>query len=431
LSWEPEELVSRESILESSARAHDWLEAGFTSTPYRFRIDVAGLPWDVGGAVYEPRSGELATGPDGRKVGVFLIHGGGGDHRSFDTMAKLLAAGKSYKVVTITYPGNLYLRNQTHDWPGDTMEPDGRVRTPMWAEEEDITPDQFDLVTDASDDVFRAKYGTLFFIRAHEGTRLYDRLASWPWAYEEAFKEACRRHLPEGEFSVYISGASTGGPFAHMSLQRIPNVVGLLGAETSNFGFLCSKMLGQGWPYPFYQMTVRTWRDVARYAGPEAGPEGCWRLPWLIEEVFERHQAMLHLPLLKAQHLVQFCAVDQFRAAGEVTGRRLGLGAAEVTALGERFAGYPFPLPGDSPRVPPLLYSIMSNSRDHTYQRYSEILLPEVAKFDPAPKARIVRFAVGIHSYQKPLEGLPFGTAPAVADLWSTAIDNGYYLSHS
>jgi hypothetical protein len=430
MNWEPPPDVSNEIIAAASARAEAaGTQDDCSAEEYVFRIEVAGLPWDIAGAVYEPRSGEIPIGPDGRKVGAFLIHGGGGDHRGFNTMARLLARMHSMRVVTISYPGNVYLKNDTHDWPGDTLNADGTVRTPMWAADEQIGPDQYEVVQDNHDPIFRAKYGTLFFARAHEGTRFYDRLAAWPWAYEQAFQEACRRFLPDPEYSIYASGVSTGGPFAHLCLQRIPNIVGLVGAESSPFGAIFSKMLNQGWPYEFNMMTVRTWRDVARYAGPEAGAEGARRLPWLMEEVFERHAAMLHTPLMKVQHLVQFAAVDQLRAAAQATGKRLGMNDEETAALADRFAGYPFPMQGDDVKpVPPLLYTIMANSRDHTYERYSGQLLPELAKLSPAPKARIVRFAQGIHQYQRSQPGLPWGNAPAVAELWNEAIMKGYYL---
>jgi len=431
--WNPPSEVSVEQIEAASRAAVERADEPISVEQYLFTIESLGLEWDVGGAVYQPR-GAVTTGPDGRPVGVFLIHGGGGDHRGFDTMARLLARQKGYRVVTVTYPGNLYLgpdhgAADPYDWPGDTFGPDGAIRTPMWRRGEVIDSGQYDLVEEVGDDVFRAKYGTLMFLRAKPGTRFHDRLAAWPGAYEDAFVAACARFLPADTYSIYASGVSTGGPFAHMLLQRVPNIVGLVGAESSPYGAIFSRMLGQGWPYDFDMMTIRTWRDVARYAGPEAGPEAYRRLPWLMEEVFEKHRSMTHRPLLKAQHLVQFAAVDALEHAAQATARRLGLDEAGTKELVDRFTGYPFPLGEGARPVPPLLYCIMANSRDHTYQRYSEILLPALAELDPAPKASIVRFAVGVHSYQQPLGDLPFGTAPAVADVWADAISGGYYLT--
>src|SRR5690606_28597935 len=131
MTWVPPKRVTVEQIEESSRAAVARDDVPVDVEEYLFRIESLGLQWDVGGAVYQPRSA-VATGADGRPVGVFLIHGGGGDHRGFDTMARLLARTKGYRVVTITYPGNLYLGGDGYDWPGDTFGDDGAIRTPMW-----------------------------------------------------------------------------------------------------------------------------------------------------------------------------------------------------------------------------------------------------------------------------------------------------------
>ena len=60
-----------------------------------------------------------------------------------------------------------------------------------------------------------------------------------------------------------------------MLLQRVENVVGLIGTESSPFGAIFSEMLEHDrGTIPFNYLTVRTWRDIARYAAPEAGPGG-------------------------------------------------------------------------------------------------------------------------------------------------------------
>jgi alpha-beta hydrolase superfamily lysophospholipase len=51
-------------------------------------------------------------------------------------------------------------------------------------------------------------------------------MAAWPVAFEEAIKETARRHLPQGDFSIYIHGHSTGGPFAMTATQRVANIAG-------------------------------------------------------------------------------------------------------------------------------------------------------------------------------------------------------------
>jgi hypothetical protein len=425
--WEPPSTVSREEILEISAGYERATPADVEVTERVYEVDALGLPWDVAGNVYTPSDGDVARGADGREVGIFVLHGGGADHREFDGFARLLAGHKRFKVATMTYPGHFWFEGD-HVWPGDTVEPDGAVRVPRYTRDEVIGQDEFELVTDASDEKNRAKYGTLFFLKAREGSRLYDRLASWPGAYEQAIATVMGENFPEESFSVYASGHSTGGPMTHMMLQRVPNVVGLVGAESSPYGAIFSKMLDQPWDYPFNWCTVRTWRDVARYAGAEAGPEGCRRLPWLMEEVFEKWDEWRKQSGLKAQQLIQFAAVGALEQGALATAKRLGMSQAATDELVDKFTGYPFPLQGEGLRpVPPLLYLINKYSRDHTYEVYSKVLMPELAKIDPAPKARIVRLEEGTHFYYEPEEGLPFGVAPAIADIWERAIANGYY----
>ena len=64
-------------------------------------------------------------------------------------------------------------------------------------------------------------------------------MAAWPAAFEEGMIEACRRHFPANEFSVYGQGHSTGGPFICMLSQRIPNMAGVCATENSPFGYIC------------------------------------------------------------------------------------------------------------------------------------------------------------------------------------------------
>ena len=206
-AWEPPAEVGRDELIRISDEVLGRPDLPITVREDVFRIRVAELDWDIGGMVYEPTDpARIRVGADGNKVGIFLLHGGGGDHRGKDAAARFLATKFGYKVATMTYPGHLYLLDPSRDWPGDTINPDGTARTPLWKIDEPITPDQYELVQDRSDPKLRAKYGTLFFLRAREGTDFYWRMASWPWAFEEAMKEVCRRNFPVGEFSVYAHG---------------------------------------------------------------------------------------------------------------------------------------------------------------------------------------------------------------------------------
>jgi hypothetical protein len=55
------------------------------------------------------------------------------------------------------------------------------------------------------------------------------------------------------------------------------------------------------------------------------------------------------------------------------------------------------------------------------------VLLPALAAMSPPPKVRLVLFGAGVHGYMKPEPDLPRGIGPAVANLWHTAITEGYY----
>src|SRR3954462_388256 len=135
-------------------------------------------------------------------------------------------------------------------------------------------------------------------------------MGSCPLAFEEGMKEACRRHFPVGEFSIYVHGHSTGGPYVSMLSQRVTNIVGVIAIENSTFGFINEKKhqwgghvgkiesfaavaakSAESWKDPFNDLYIRTWRDLARYCVSEAFgqevPQMGMRLPWLMEDIFE------------------------------------------------------------------------------------------------------------------------------------------------
>ncbi|MGH2355670.1 MAG: hypothetical protein ACRDJN_29030 [Chloroflexota bacterium] len=430
-TWDPPTEITRDQIVRGSEEILGRPDLPLTVTDDVFRLRVLELDWDIGGQVYQPEEpARIPTGADGKRVGVFLLHGGAGDHRGKDRMARFLAGRLGYKVATMTYPGKLYLLDPSRDWPGDTINPDGTARTPLWQIERPITPDQYELVQDRSNPVFRAKWGAMFFLKAKEGTEFYDRMAAWPLAYEEAMKAVCARNFPPAEFSIYAHGHSTGGPFVHMLLQRVDNIAGLIGMESSPFGSIFSQMLGMKWEYSFNYLTIRTWRHIAKYAGVEAGPEGMWRLPWIMEDVLEAWDRAKSQPQFKAEYIVTYGATEPLAAAARATARRLELGDQETADLIERFTGYARELSGPGVRpVPPLLYGIAQGSRDHTAERYETVVLPTIAAMTPPPKATLVQFQGGVHGYERAEADLPRGLLPAVVKLWDDAIGGGYYLA--
>jgi hypothetical protein len=181
-AWNPPREISRVQIVSSSDEVLGRPDFPIVDREDIFRIRVLGLDWDIGGKVYEPADpSRIPTGADGKKVGVFLQHGGGGDHRSQEPMARLLAGKFGYKVASMTYPGHLYLLDPSRDWPGDTINPDGTARTPLWQIDRPTSADEYELVQDRSNPVFRAKYGTLFFLKAKGGPSftIASRLGRW------------------------------------------------------------------------------------------------------------------------------------------------------------------------------------------------------------------------------------------------------------
>ncbi len=438
-SWEPPAEMSREQIVAASTALLARPDLPITVTEDVFRLRVLAMDWDGAGAVYVPTDGaRIPIGPDGKKIGLFLIHGGGGDQRSMDGVARFLASKLGFKVVTMSYPGALYLKNATHDWPGRSIADDGSVRTPMYTRETAIGRDQYDIVEEAS---MRPKYGTLILACARPGTEFYDRKAAWPAAFEAIGQSLMQRHLPAGEFSIYIHGHSTGGPFANMLTQRVPNIRGLIGMDSSPFGTIFRKQAREsgsttGKTYgdvPFNCMQVRTWRDRARYAGVEAlmkeGADALKRLPMLMEEVLGDERRPQPTPSFKNEGMIHFGSVERLKEAAQAAAARLQLGARETENLVAQYVGYVRELsgPGTKP-VPPIIFGIAAYSADHTPERYRSVTLPMYAAMKPPPKVRLTQFKAGIHGYTTPEPDLPLGVLPAAATLWHDAITQGYYV---
>lgn len=413
-----------------------------------FRLQALGMDWDIGLRVYCPRAkSRITRGADGKRAGIFLLHGGSGDFKAMAVIAGLFARKFGFKVVVMTFPGRLYLDHESRDWPGDTIGEDGTVRTPLWQKGETVTPDQYTVIRDTSK---RMKYGTRLHARAKPGSRFYDRMASWPMAFEEAMKTACARHFPEDEFSIYVHGHSTGGPYVCMLSQRVANIQGIMAVENSTFGTINEAKhlwsggigkiegfgrvakLGEKWKDRFNDLYIRTWRDLARYKGPEAlgqeGPEALMRLPWLMEEILERWGVARKRPQFKAEYPVTHNIRGALVAAARAAARRLKMNRREAAALRDHYLGYTRELsgPGVKP-VPPTLFLITKDSRDHSPEVYREVIIPKFKAIKPAPKIGLTRLGAGVHSYATPEAGLPLGVAPVVAKFYHDAITQGFY----
>jgi hypothetical protein len=448
-AWKPPARVSREECIRASENIFARPDIPMQQKEDVFRIRELEMDWDIGVRVYEPKdAGRIPTGADGKKIGAFLLHGGQDDWRQMKGIALIMAGKFGHKVVVGTFPGRLYLQDPSRNWPGDTINADGTVRTPIWKKDELITPDQYEVVTDLS---MRMRYGIRTLARAKPGTNFYFRMSAWPVAMEEGMKAANRRHFPENEFSIYAQGHSTGGPMVSMLSQRVPNMAGVLAAENSPFGYVAEQQ--QGWSGslgkiagygrvkkkpaprkdPFNELYIRTWRDPARYVGPEAlakeGPKALMRLPWLMEEVFEKWDQEKARPRFKAEYLITHNIVESLKKAAEVTANRLNMNKVETAALVQRYLGYPRELSGpDVKPVPPFLMGISKNSRDHSPEVYKEVVVPMFKAMNPPPRVDVVHFEAGVHCIWESEEGLPMGIAPAVIRSWDDAIKGGYFV---
>jgi pimeloyl-ACP methyl ester carboxylesterase len=447
--WQPLTSVTREETVARSDAVLARPDIPITQTEDVFRIEALGLEWDIGAMVYQPADpSRAAVGADGKKIGIFMLHGGSGDYKSMEPMAKLFAGKFGCKAVAMTFPGRHYLDDPSRDWPGDTIGPNGSIRTPLWLKGEYITADQYDVVNDTS---MRARYGTRTVARAKLGTVFWNRMAGWPMAFETAMKDAMRRHFPEGEYSIYLTGHSTGGPIVFMICQRVPNVAGMIAVENSPFGFIQEKQhdwsgsLGKVTGFervkttpaprsdPFNELYIRTWRDRARYAGPEAlgqeGPQALMRLPSLMEEIFDWWDRQKARPQFKAEYIITHNIRASLEAAARASAERLRMNDADTEALVKHYLGYPYPQSGPGAKwVPPVLFCISKDSRDHSPEVYEEVVVPMFATIDPPPKVRVTRWGAGIHQYSRAEEGLPFGIAAPVAGYYVEAIQNGYFL---
>jgi hypothetical protein len=424
--WQPPAIVSLDKVFDFNEQVAAMANMPITLHEDLFRIHELAMDWDIGVMVYEPTDlTNIPTGPDGKKVGIFLLHGGVSDFKSVERVAKLLPEKFGIKVATMTFPGRFYFLDADRDWPGDVENSDGSARTPLWTKETHIAKDQYDVVRDTSK---RENYGTLVSLAAKEGTEFYHRMAAWPAAFEQAIKETARRQFPESEFSIYIHGHSTGGPFAMMASQRVTNIAGLVGWGSSPFGWMYPLISGDDWEFPFNQLRLRTWRDTARYLYEGMKNKGIG-LPMLIELTFERWESAKKRPNFKAEDFIHKNSTGALESAARAAAARLRLSNQETAALVQRYLGYTRELSGPGVKPVPNFLSIHGINDDTVTLTRCERSQPLFAKMNPAPKVRAVSLGAGIHSWGWTDEKLPQGIVPPVAKLWHEAIMNGYFLT--
>ncbi len=424
------------------------------------RIRAVDLDWDVGMSVHEPADPErIARGADGKKIGIFLLHGGSGDFKSMHKRANLIARKLGYKVVSMSYPGRHAFHTESRDWPGSNVTAHDyhdytlEVRTPIWLRGEHITRDQYEVVRDSGQ---RARYGTRTLAKAKPGTTFYYRMAGWPIAFEQAGIAAMQRHFPAQEYSIYLHGHSTGGPFTMMLSQRVPNIAGILAIENSSFGYIYRAQSAWGGQLgaiegfdrasrnrelpsrsdPFDELYIRSWRDRARYAGPELlgseGPDALYRLPEIMEDILASWGDVQPRASFKAEYIVTHGIEDSLREAAMVTAKRMRLDGKETQALVERYLGLTRELSGDGVKpVPPIMFQISAHSRDHSREVYEEVVIPLFGKMTPPPRVSLTQFAAGTHGYMsgEVVEGIDLGIGPAVFQQWDDAIRGGFFVA--
>ncbi|MEE8512184.1 MAG: hypothetical protein V3S36_06035 [Acidiferrobacterales bacterium] len=424
------------------------------------RINAVDMDWDIGMSVHEPADpGDIAVGADGKKIGIFLLHGGSGDFKSMHKRANLMARKLGYKVVSMSYPGRHAFHTESRDWPGSNVTAHDyhdytlEVRTPLWLRGEHISRDQYDVIKDTGQ---RARYGTRTLAKAKPGTTFYYRMAGWPMAFEQAGIAVMQRHFPEGEYSIYLHGHSTGGPFTMMLSQRVPNIAGILAIENSSFGYIYRAQAAWGGQLgaiegfdrvaedkqlpsrsdPFDELYIRSWRDRARYAGPELlgseGPEALYRLPAIMEDILNSWGDVQARAGFKAEYIVTHGIEDSLRAAATVTAERMQLNRKDTEALMARYIGLTRELSGQGVKpVPPVMFQISAHSRDHSIEAYNEVVIPMFRQMEPAPKVSLTQFDAGTHGYMsgEVVEGVNYGIGPAVFQQWDDAIKGGFFLS--
>ena len=109
-AYEPPPDVSRAEIVKMSNTVMALPDIKVKSREENFRIRVLDMDWDIGGMVFEPEDpAKIPVDPYGKKIGVFFLHGGSGDHRTMQKQSLLVARKFGYKVATMTYLGRLYL----------------------------------------------------------------------------------------------------------------------------------------------------------------------------------------------------------------------------------------------------------------------------------------------------------------------------------
>ena len=152
------------------------------------------------------------------------------------------------------------------------------------------------------------------------------------------------------------------------------------------------------------------------------------RLPLVMEEVMELWDAARIEPQFKCEYTVSTNITASLEQGARVTAKRMGLSGDATKELVERFLGYAHEIKGpDAKPVPPILFCVTKDSRDHSVDSYKNLVMPLFSKMDPAPLTALTHLQAGVHSYWTPEKDLAMGVAPSAAKLWHDAVTMGYF----
>ncbi len=98
----------------------------------------------------------------------------------------------------------------------------------------------------------------------------------------------------------------------------------------------------------------------------------------------------------KAAYIVTHNITDSLAEGARVSAARFKMNQDETDALVNHFIGHTRELSGANVKpVPPFLFEISKDSRDHSPEVYAEVIMPGFRAMKPAPKSGITRFGAG------------------------------------
>jgi hypothetical protein len=153
------------------------------------------------------------------------------------------------------------------------------------------------------------------------------------------------------------------------------------------------------------------------------------RLPSLMEEILDAWDVARKRPQFKAEYMITHNIVGALEEAARVTAKRLGMNETATQDLVDHYKSLTHELTGpDVKPVPPFLFVITKDSRDHSPEVYREVIIPMFREMKPPPRTAVCRLGAGVHTYTKPEADLPIGVAPTAARLYHDAILNGFFV---